>query len=632
MPQRLSKKERLERYQRALDVSAKWRQHEGYDDTWERMIKLYKMKHFPQGISNEERIAIAVAFASINVIYPAISVNYPKITVAGRTPDDDDASVIVEAVINYWWRHYGYKKHFRLAAKDFLILGHGWLKVGYRYKEKELGLGEDEIRESYEEARTQLDAYAMANPELAADLPGDDDLRDSLPQSKAVPVEDRPFVERVSPFNVYVDPEATSMDDIKWIAQKIVRSVEDVKNDERYKRSVRNDIKGDSAPREFQDPWERNRSWRAHATKDMERVTIWEFYDVQYDQMCVFAHGSKDFLIEPRTMPYEFGHPFIMLRNYDVPDHFYPIGDLEAIEPLQAELNRSRSDMMNHRKRYARKYLYKKGAFDAEGRAALESTKDGAMIPVVDENQPLSDVVMPLPQVPMDANLYQYSEVIESDIDRVSGISEYQRGGLPEIRRTATEASIVQDAANARSADKLALVEEVIREVAERLVQLAQQFLTGEQVARIVGSSGQNVWVPFDPEDIEGEFDFEVEAGSTQPQNETFRRQQAVQMLNTMAPFMDAGIINPVEMARYALQFGFGIKNPERFLAQGVPTPSTAPPGEQPPGAINPETGLPMETPPGVPTEGGQLPPGVPPELMAQLAGQVGLNLNNMGG
>lgn len=627
MPTRLSKKERLERYQRNLDLSARWRKHEGYDDTWERMINLYRMKVFPKALTTEERIAIAVAFASINVIYPAISVNYPKITVNGRKPEDDDPAVIVEAVINYWWRTYGYKKHFRLAAKDFLIIGHGWLKVGYRYKEKEMGLAEDEVRETYEEARTQLDAYAMANPDMAADLPGDDDLMASLPQTKTVPIEDRPFVERVSPFNIYVDPEATSMDDIKWIAQKVVRGVEDVKNDERYRRSVRTAIKADSAPAQFQDPWERQRSHRDKSTPDMERVTLWEYYDVQYDEMCVFAHGSKDYLIEPRSMPYQFGHPFIMLRNYDVPDHFYPIGDLEAIEPLQAELNRTRSDMMNHRKRYARKYLYKKGAFDAEGRAALESSKDGTMVPVVDENVPLSDVLLPLPQIPMDANLYSYSEIIESDIDRVSGISEYQRGGLPEIRRTATEASIVQDAANARSADKLALVEEVIREVAERLVQLAQQFLTGEQVARIVGSNGQPVWVPYEPEDIEGEFDFEVEAGSTQPQNETFRRQQAVQMLNTLAPFMDSGIINPVEMARYALQFGFGIKNPERFLAQGVPTPTTAPPGQQPPGSLDPNTGMPVPGPEGAPA-GLE---GIPPELLAQLTGQVGVEFNNMG-
>ena len=59
---------------------------------------------------------------------------------------------------------------------------------------------------------------------------------------------------------------------------------------------------------------------------------------------------------------------------------------------------------------------------------------------------------------------------------------------------------------------------------------LAQTYVTGEQVARVVGGNAQQLWVPFTREDIAGEFDFEVEAGSTQPANESFKRQQAMQL------------------------------------------------------------------------------------------------------
>ena len=83
---------------------------------------------------------------------------------------------------------------------------------------------------------------------------------------------------------------------------------------------------------------------------------------------CVFADGATDgFLITPTKMPYAFGHPFLMLRNYEVPDDFYPMGELEQIEPLQLELNETRTQMLNHRKRYARKYLYMEDAFDDVG-------------------------------------------------------------------------------------------------------------------------------------------------------------------------------------------------------------------------------------------------------------------------
>ena len=59
-------------------------------------------------------------------------------------------------------------------------------------------------------------------------------------------------------------------------------------------------------------------------------------------------------------MPYAMGHPFEMLRNYEVSDHFYPLGDVCQIESLQLELNQTRTQMMNHRKRFQRKWLYEK--------------------------------------------------------------------------------------------------------------------------------------------------------------------------------------------------------------------------------------------------------------------------------
>lgn len=627
MARDLPKADLLKRYKGRLKVSRRWREQECYDDTWRRLIDLYRGKVFPAGMTAEDRIHVAIAFGTINVIYPSVSINYPKITVAARQPDEDAQAVITETVINYWWRHYDVKPEFRRAVKDFLVLGHGWLKVGYRYREQELNLGEEEQREAYDDARAEAAQYAEEFPEEAGNLPTDDDIQAGVPQTKLVPIEDRPFVERVSPFNIFVDPEATSMNDLGWIAQKIVRPLEEVKKDERYKQSARRKLGADSSLRsDWMDDDNRKR-----LGDDIKRVTVWEFYDLCYGTMCVFAEGSDDFLVEPQPMPYDFGHPFVMMRNYDVPDQFYPLGDLEALEPLQMEVDAVRSDMRNHRKRYARKYLYKPSSFGPEGRAALESPEDGTFVPVADENSPLSDHIYPVPATPLDPQMYQYSQTISADIDSVSGVSEYARGGLPEIRRTATEASIIQDASNARAADKLSLIEDGVRSVAQRLVQLAQQFLTGEQVARVMGNQGLPLWVTFQPEDIAGEFDFEVEAGSTQPQNDTFRRQQATQMLQTLTPFVESGLVNAPELLKYVLQFGFGVKNPERFISAGppplpagAPLPPEAGPDGQPLGPPQPP-GVPLPA----PDQSGMN--AIPPEVLQQLAEQVGLNLNHVG-
>ena len=587
---RISNRELITKYRDKIEQSRRWRREENYDDLWKRMIDLYRGKHF-RTASEEDRLLVNIAFATINVISPSVSVNHPKITVNARKFEDAPRAVITESVVNYWWRHFECQKEFRRAVKDMLVVGHGWVKTGYRFVEKE--------RDEYDNS-----------DELASSAP------ESITESELIITEDRPFVERISPFDVFVDPDATNMSDIRWIAQRIRRPLTEVKKDKRYNSAARQEASPSHYSKWGQDGFMPRRSEKMEDSY----VEIWEFYDVDRGKMSVFCDGGDKFLVNPMDIPFTFGHPFVMLRNYEIPEHFYTMGELEAIEPLQMELNETRTQMMNHRKRFSRKWLYKESAFDPEGRSALESDEDNVMVPVISE-EPLSSVISPMPAVISPPEFYNQSNLISADIDRVSGVSEYMRGALPEIRRTATEAAIAQDAANARASDKLAIIERAIADCARRLVMLAQQYMTGEQAVRVVGQDAQPVWVNFDEEYIRGEFDFEVEGGSTAPVNESFRRQMALQVVDAMAPFAGAGIIDMPKLANYVLQYGFGIKNAASFVMAQPPMPPMGPeagPVPQPaPQQLPPA--MPAEAMPMEPTGGMPLPTNIPPEILAQL-------------
>lgn len=250
------------------------------------------------------------------------------------------------------------------------------------------------------------------------------------------------------------------------------------------------------------------------------------------------------------------------------------------------------------------------------GRTALESDDDNVMVPVISD-EGLGNVVAPMPAVINPPDFYNQSSLIISDIDRVSGVSEFQRGAVSEIRRTATEMALIQDASNARTADKLATIELAVGEVGRRLLALAQQFMTGEQVARITSKNGQPVWVEYDRDYIAGDFDFEVVGGSTQPVNESFRRQQALQIVDAMAPFAGAGVVDMQKLAAYVLQVGFGVKNPEQFITAPPPPPEAA--GGVPgglPGGMPQSPGGPMPLMPDMPVGMEDMPPlpeGMPP-------------------
>lgn len=616
----------LTEYQEKVSKCQQWREAENLDGTWKRLNDLYRGKHWPSTtVSNKDLIAVNLAFSTINVIAPSVAVNYPKVVVQSNNPEDRERAVFVEAIVNYLWKHHDFRSPFRRAVKDFLIFGHGWVKVGWKFVEQEQTVTDMERDTMIDQAMIESSMFAEEQPLMAGELPSDDDIVAGIPETVMRVVEDQPFVERISPFDVYVDPEATCMEDAKWIAQRIVRPLEMAQEDKRYKPSARKRLNSSQMYNLYDSSGYDNE--KSQYVED--RVIIWEYYNIVENTISVYGENSDEFLVDPIAMPYAYGQPFVMIRNYDVPDHFYPMGDLESIESLQLELDKTRSQLMNDRKRYARKYLYHERSFGPEGREALESEEDGRLVPVVDENKPLSEIVMPMPQVPVSPEIYNYSNIIEQDINTVSGISEYARGAMPEIRRTATEASIVADAQNARSSDKLAIVELSISQVAKRVIQLMQQFMTGEQVARLNLRGGETMWIPYSREEIVGEYDFSVQAGSTQPMNETIRKQQAVSLLNAVAPLIGT-VIDPTAIAMHVLESGFNIKNPEKFLVQQqppMPDPSQpAPDGAPVPGGQM--GGAPMPPPP---DQGAFAPTGgVPPELLAQLQGQMGMELPSL--
>lgn len=595
--------------------SKKWRSTEGYEDDWKRYIDMYRGKQY-QDTSTNDQLMVNLVFSTINVMAPAVAVNNPRFVVNARRPDKAPQAVITEEVLNYLWQVHRYQDEFRLAVLDWLITGHGWLKVGYKFTKPPV--------------EKKADSLDVGDPEEGAGYGIDDrDPVDGNVESEMYVYDDRPFLERISLYDMFVDPDARHPKEMCWIAQRTWRPIQDVQVDSRYLPAARKKVSAKSWSRWSSSEGDQDArdDQPDHGPKSF--CEIIEFYDIKRRTVCTFALDSDDtgnesgFLIKPAPMPYAMGHPFEMLRNYEVSDHFYPLGDVCQIESLQLELNQTRTQMMNHRKRFQRKWLYEKDAFDREGVEALEADVDNTMIPVLSDGDP-SRVVAALPAVITPTDFYDQSGLITNDIDRVSGVSDYQRGSSQSsIKRTATEAAMIQDAANARAQDRLAKIESTLARLGERIIGLMQQYLTGDQVARIVTMPGR-LWVNYDPDFIQGEFDYDVAAGSTEPMNETFRRQSALQLVDASMPFLEMGVANPMTLYMHVLQKGFGVKDAGPFLNQqappqmpgmeqaGVPPEQQAPAGGPPPEGMPPQGAPPGGGPP--PPEG--MPPGMPPDMV----------------
>ena len=629
-----------------LQRSKQWRSTKGgygYDDKWRRYTDLYRGQHY-DARSGTDQLVVNQIFSTINVMAPAVAINQPRFVVNATRPEQAPHAVVTEEVLNYLWRKNDYQRDFRLAILDWLIMGHGWLKVGWKATKEP----EEKVAEGAA-SPNQADA-ASEGGDLGVDdrvpVEGNSESEMDVPAGSSAP-----FMERISPFDVYVDPDARHPKEMRWIAQRTWRAVADVQVDGRYSATARKRVSGSHYSQWDSESGDARAGSSSSYTSDkpssgaLAYAEIIEFYDLRRNTVGTFAIGadtdnsvssssSDGWLIKPAKIPYATGHPYVMLRNFEAPDHFYPIGDVQQIESLQLELNETRTQMLNYRKKFRRAWTYKKDAFDRDGIRALQSDEDNVMIPVVgDENPATAIAAVPAQITP--SEFFDQSAMIQSDIQEVSGVSDYARGNPQQsIRRTATEAAMIQDSANARAQDRLMKVELVLAEAGKRIIQLMQQYMTEEQVARITDLPVSG-WINFDKDYIQGEFDYEVRGGSTEPRNETFRRQSALQLQDIAAQYLDMGVADPQALWAKLLRDGFGEKDPGKYILEQPPMDEEPPMDEgmmpmdegmmpMDEGMMPMDEGMmPMDGGPGM---GGPMPPemmGLPPGPMPPNAGPV---------
>jgi len=353
-------------------------------------------------------ITINISFSTVNTIVPYISGSDPNFVI---TPWSLDATMsnarAQEAWLNRWWQSLdsGAARAVQSVAFDSLIYGDGYAKVSYKFSKEG----------QYTKADIMLDA--------------------------------------VDPWNIWVDPMARDFIDARWVCEKIRTTKEELEDSGLYD-ALPDDLLGiDQAEIATED--------EAHfrpADDGKQWVDIYEFWDRIEDRLIVFgAAGDR-----PLRVIEQAKCPIINLPNHWLPKMPYHMGELEQIWSLQQELNKSRSQMLTHRRRNIPKFLVKADVLDAETEDALTSQVVNQMVKIKGD-RPLMDVIQAIGLTPLTSEQYNVSDLIQRDVYEVTGVNEYLRGATPEIRRTATEASIIEGASNIKTAHKLRKVEQFTR-------------------------------------------------------------------------------------------------------------------------------------------------------------------------
>jgi hypothetical protein len=532
----------------------------------------------------------------INIIQESVIARDPKLICEpiGGGEIAELTRATSEGVLTYFWKRASATEHLRDATIDAVRLGSGFVKTAWTHTEVERELDDDErgmrldslVEEELEAARRE---FRMAEIEP---------LEKSVPYTETLVIRSEPFVEYVSPYDVFVPVNTRRIQDARWVAQRLTLPVDEILANPEYDITEEELVRDTATINEadmFQAEWRRQTEDSRGvygSSLALDTATIWEFYDMRTRRMMVFQLDNDKVLWED-AIPWSHRYPpFVHIRNYTATgSDFWGFGDIENIASLQDMMNEFFSEQMNNARRAGQKYLVRSNSVSDELRAALESDEGDVVAAVnIPSGEPLSDVVVPVFRAALSNDIYAAKAEVEDKIRQVLGINDFQAGGLGADRMSATAAAVVDGVATLRAQSKIASVEAAASQIGNLILLLCQEYLDQPTAVRIAGVSGAS-WSEVSKGDIWGEFRVSVEGGSTRAINPATREQQGLRTLGDVVPALLQLGYDPEPALRSALRdLGY---DPDLILVRAQQPAMPAGPGPMPAGAPA-EGGAPM--------------------------------------
>jgi len=509
------------------------------------------------------------------------------------------AAKIAQGVLEYFWRRTDATEVIRDMTQDMVVLGNGFGKVGWAYSEQTQDYTDDD-RAAFAAAAVEV-IRETEGPMDAMDI---DDIVNSVSLTDSLVVQDEPFVEYVSPYDIFVPANSRRMNQVRWVAQRLRLPIEELKQNAQFDPEALDELTVDTS---FAEPYtmERYEEREENLPPVFNHATVYEFYDMRSRTLTVFQLECKKPLFQG-PIPYAHRYPpFVHLRNFnDGGDSFWSFGDVENVAGLQLMVNEIMISELDDLQRVGNKYFINRQAMTPEVARALESNEPDLIIPIdLPTNLTMQDVLQPVQRLATPSDNYVMEGKLQEYMQRVLGVTDLQLGAMATASRVpATAAAAVEGASTVRALDKTVNVESACRQVGLLILGLCQQYLDTGKAIRIAGPDAP-MWLEVTAEDIDGEFSITTEGGSTQALNPLTRARQGMEMLQGVVPALVQLGYDPENALRTSLRY-MGL-DPDHLL-------------------IRPEPQMPMGG-PQMPPEAGMGPQGgVPPEL-AELLGQGGV-------
>lgn len=347
----------------------------------------------------------------------------------------------------------------------------------------------------------------------------------------------QPTVEVIDPFSLSVEPGAKKLEDAHWVIVTKLMHRADI--EARWDKELPEG--GDSAPTDIHQPVFIDRD-----SKYLEK----ERFPVHF----MFQRPSRDFpqgrkVVTTREVVLAndaLPHGEIQIehvRGIPLPGEMYPTSLVSQGIPLQLELNRGRSQLIENRNLCSRPQIISAfGAIDQES----WDNRPGSILPWDPiAARGIEPHFLSPPQVPQ--WVLTALQIAEDDLMDLTSRHEVSQGSTASNVTSGRQAAIYKGADDSRLTPSIRRFEKSLAKVGKWMLREAKDHLDGEQIIRIVGTNRRGEYMHFAANDISDTANISFEIASQLPWARESQRQQ-IMYLNQIGKIDDQTMFELLEM------------------------------------------------------------------------------------
>lgn len=417
-------------------------------------------------------------------------------------------------------QEFGYKQQLKAAVRRAKVNGVAYIKLGFQrimeHRPEEVGKIADvtsKIKAVEQRVKkTARGEFTENDPELEELYTN---LRD-LENSPSLVVREGPVFDFPKSREIIVDPKCRHLKTFagaRWIAHEYCKTEDEIEE------TWGVDVRARGKPAGDDDLRTGGTTGRERGEeRDEDMIRVYEIYDRKLRQKLVVCEEYDDFLEGPATPDIYLERFFpvfpIVFNEVESEEELYPPSDVWHARHAQAEYNRSREGLREHRIANRPYYVTSRGMLEQEDKNRLSNHAAHEVVELnsVSVGEDVSKVLQRGPNVNIDPNQYEVN-MVYTDIQRTVGVQEANLGGTSGA--TATESSIAETSRGVAADDNVDDLDDVLTEVARSTGQVMLAELSKETVEEIVGPGA--TWPDYETsrEELAKELFLKTKAGSS---------------------------------------------------------------------------------------------------------------------